>query len=147
MEREELKKVREMLINEIKGIVITRGTLDITRNIRILRCYRGMEEPFVRCVAYLDRSDGLIPISGWFRSAVYHITVNEYGEVIICCDISYSGANEICVDDLLDIRDFIKNMSEEDITACNNYDFIEEDEIDEERREEFARECELPWHY
>ena len=147
MERKDLLKVREDLSAEILGIVKTRGTYDVERKIYVLRCYRGMDEPNVCAVMYSNREDGLIPISGWFRSVVFHITLLENGTVVVCSDVGFASTDELCVDDLLDIRDFLRGMTEEDIIVCNNYDYAEEDEIDEERREEFQRKCERPWHY
>ena len=147
MKRKDLLKVREDLSAEILGIVKTRGTYDVERKIYVLRCYRGMDEPNVCAVMYSNRDDGIIPISGWFRSVVFHITLLDNGNLVVCSDVGFAGTNELCVDDLLDIRDFLRDMTEEDIIVCNNYDYAEEDEIDEERREEFMRECERPWHY
>ena len=147
MEKKELKFFREELINEIKGIVSTKGSLDISKNIKVLRCYRGMDAPFVCAVMYCDRNDGMLPISGWFRSVVCHLTLKQNGDLIVCCDTTFTCAEGLCLDDLLDIRDFIRNMSEEEITLCNHYDFSEEEELNEEVKEEFIIRCELPWSY
>lgn len=130
---DEINVFREELIKEIKGIISIKGSLDISRNTKVLRCYRGMNEPFVSAMLWCDKIDGMLPItSGWLRSAVYRLTLWNNGDVVVCCDTAFTSTDGLCVADLRNIRDFIRNMSEEEITLCNRYDFSDEEDFYEE---------------
>ena len=123
METNEILKIKSDLINEIRGQVAARGYFDIEGKTRFLNTYRGKGKPYEKCTMTCEQEYALIDMTDtYFRAPVTQLYFYAGKcELMVECGSAFDSARNLSIDDLMNIRDLVCSMTDNDIRECREF--------------------------